>query len=137
MNPVGWPMCWSVCATTRTNRDRAWSQLGTSGSGNHFVEFGVLAVSAKPAAEGLAANVALCADEADAHGANDAVQLADLSQRLNARRVRELLLGGVRMADPASVQVRADVAHGRDVEFDASLVLVQEAAAVRSRGRFW
>lgn len=43
---------WSVCATTRTNRDRAWSQLGTSGSGNHFVEFGVLAVSAKPADSG-------------------------------------------------------------------------------------
>jgi bifunctional UDP-N-acetylglucosamine pyrophosphorylase/glucosamine-1-phosphate N-acetyltransferase len=27
------------------------------------------------------------------------------------------------MADPASVQVRADVSHGRDVEFDHSLVL--------------
>jgi tRNA-splicing ligase RtcB len=26
---------------TRQNQDRAWAQLGTSGSGNHFVEFGV------------------------------------------------------------------------------------------------
>ena len=25
----------------KQNRDRAWAQLGTSGSGNHFVEFGV------------------------------------------------------------------------------------------------
>jgi tRNA-splicing ligase RtcB len=32
---------WSVSPITRQNRDRAWSQLGTSGSGNHFVEFGV------------------------------------------------------------------------------------------------
>jgi tRNA-splicing ligase RtcB len=32
---------WSVCNVTKQNRDRAWSQLGTSGSGNHFVEFGV------------------------------------------------------------------------------------------------
>jgi tRNA-splicing ligase RtcB len=31
---------WSCCETTRQNKDRAWSQLGTSGSGNHFVEFG-------------------------------------------------------------------------------------------------
>ena len=23
-------------------KDKAWSQLGTSGSGNHFVEFGIL-----------------------------------------------------------------------------------------------
>jgi tRNA-splicing ligase RtcB len=31
---------WSVSPVTRANQDRAWSQLGTSGSGNHFVEFG-------------------------------------------------------------------------------------------------
>src|SRR5438874_1479057 len=32
---------WSVSPITRQNKDRAWSQLGTSGSGNHFVEFGL------------------------------------------------------------------------------------------------
>src|SRR6266496_1589896 len=32
---------WSVSGVTRQNKDRAWSQLGTSGSGNHFVEFGL------------------------------------------------------------------------------------------------
>ena len=32
---------WSVSKITKQNKDRAWSQLGTSGSGNHFVEFGV------------------------------------------------------------------------------------------------
>jgi tRNA-splicing ligase RtcB len=32
---------WSVSPVTEANRDRAWAQLGTSGSGNHFVEFGV------------------------------------------------------------------------------------------------
>jgi tRNA-splicing ligase RtcB len=31
---------WSVSPVTARNKDRAWSQLGTSGSGNHFVEFG-------------------------------------------------------------------------------------------------
>ncbi|MBN8248267.1 MAG: RtcB family protein, partial [Verrucomicrobia bacterium] len=35
---------WTVSKPTRANRDRAWAQLGTSGSGNHFVEFGVLDV---------------------------------------------------------------------------------------------
>ncbi|MFO1045131.1 MAG: RtcB family protein [Planctomycetaceae bacterium] len=33
---------WSVCRVTREYKDKAWKQLGTSGSGNHFVEFGVL-----------------------------------------------------------------------------------------------
>ena len=32
---------WKVSPVTSKHRDRAWSQLGTSGSGNHFVEFGV------------------------------------------------------------------------------------------------
>jgi len=31
---------WSVSPVTRQLKDRAWAQLGTSGSGNHFVEFG-------------------------------------------------------------------------------------------------
>ena len=32
---------WSVSPVTKQFKDKAWSQLGTSGSGNHFVEFGV------------------------------------------------------------------------------------------------
>jgi len=36
---------WRVSAVTSRSRDRAWAQLGTSGSGNHFVEFGVLTIT--------------------------------------------------------------------------------------------
>jgi tRNA-splicing ligase RtcB len=32
---------WNASPVTKQNKDRAWSQLGTSGSGNHFVEFGL------------------------------------------------------------------------------------------------
>ncbi|HEX5398693.1 MAG TPA: RtcB family protein [Verrucomicrobiae bacterium] len=32
---------WSVSPVTKQNKDKAWSQLDTSGSGNHFVEFGL------------------------------------------------------------------------------------------------
>ena len=35
---------WTVSPITAAQRDRAWEQLGTSGSGNHFVEFGELVV---------------------------------------------------------------------------------------------
>lgn len=35
---------WSVSPITAANKDRAWSQLGTSGSGNHFVEFGEIEI---------------------------------------------------------------------------------------------
>ncbi len=36
---------WSVTRITRENKDKARKQLGTSGSGNHFVEFGVVTIS--------------------------------------------------------------------------------------------
>ncbi len=35
---------WKATPLLRRVRDKAWFQLGTSGSGNHFVEFGVLAL---------------------------------------------------------------------------------------------
>jgi tRNA-splicing ligase RtcB (3'-phosphate/5'-hydroxy nucleic acid ligase) len=36
---------WSITRTTRERKDTAWKQLGTSGSGNHFVEYGVLTLT--------------------------------------------------------------------------------------------
>lgn len=35
---------WSVTEITKQKKDTAWFQLGSSGGGNHFVEFGVLTV---------------------------------------------------------------------------------------------
>jgi len=39
---------WTVSRVTREQKDRAWRQLGTSGSGNHFAEFGLLTVDDGP-----------------------------------------------------------------------------------------
>jgi tRNA-splicing ligase RtcB (3'-phosphate/5'-hydroxy nucleic acid ligase) len=44
---------WSVCRVTREHKDKARRQLGTSGSGNHFVEFGVLSLPARDEQLGL------------------------------------------------------------------------------------
>lgn len=41
---------WSVSPITRRHKDKAWAQLGTSGSGNHFVEFGAFDVNAEQSA---------------------------------------------------------------------------------------
>ncbi len=45
---------WTVTRITREHKDKAWKQLGTSGSGNHFVEFGTLTLSEPSAELGLA-----------------------------------------------------------------------------------
>src|SRR5262245_47676314 len=41
-------MDWNITKVTREMKDRARTQLGTSGSGNHFVEFGIVTL-AEPA----------------------------------------------------------------------------------------
>jgi len=40
---------WNVSPVTQRLRDKAWAQLGTSGSGNHFVEFGAFTVDKEQA----------------------------------------------------------------------------------------
>lgn len=42
---------WTVSPVTNRFKDKAWAQLGTSGSGNHFVEFGAFTVDAEQARE--------------------------------------------------------------------------------------
>jgi tRNA-splicing ligase RtcB len=46
---------WSVSRITREKKDTAWRQLGTSGSGNHFVEFGLLTLAERDDELGLEA----------------------------------------------------------------------------------
>lgn len=46
---------WSITRITREHKDKAWKQLGTSGSGNHFVEFGLLTLTEPAADLGLVA----------------------------------------------------------------------------------
>lgn len=38
---------WSITPITKQLKDKAWTQLGTSGSGNHFCEFGELTTDGK------------------------------------------------------------------------------------------
>jgi tRNA-splicing ligase RtcB len=40
---------WTVSPVTQRLHDKAWKQLGTSGSGNHFVEFGAFTVDTEQA----------------------------------------------------------------------------------------
>ncbi len=44
---------WSITRITRERKERAWKQLGTSGSGNHFVEFGILELETRDDGIGL------------------------------------------------------------------------------------
>ena len=75
---------WNVTATTSRLKDKARGQLGTSGSGNHFVELGLLTLDAPalglPAGEHLAL---LSHSGSRGAGATVAAYFSDLAKRLN------------------------------------------------------
>ena len=62
-------------------------------------------------------------DPVEALGVNDKVQLAFLESVCRQRAARELMLAGVTVADPARIDVRGRVSHGKDVFIDVNVVL--------------
>lgn len=56
-------------------------------------------------------------------GVNDKAQLAEVEAAWRAWRARELMLGGVTVADPARLDVRGTLTHGADVFLDVNVVL--------------
>jgi len=82
---------WTVSPVTSRMKDRAWSQLGTSGSGNHFVEFGELTVL--DASVGLARGTYLALlshSGSRGAGAQVAQHYSKLAQTLHPELPREL-----------------------------------------------
>jgi bifunctional UDP-N-acetylglucosamine pyrophosphorylase/glucosamine-1-phosphate N-acetyltransferase len=79
-------------------------------------------VFALAAAEGLAALPIPCADAEQAQGANDPWQLAQLERLYQRRAVRQLCLSGVRVADPARLDLRGELHCGSDVSVDLDVI---------------
>ncbi|PWK92361.1 bifunctional UDP-N-acetylglucosamine diphosphorylase/glucosamine-1-phosphate N-acetyltransferase GlmU [Fulvimonas soli] len=100
---------------------RRW--IGRLDRNNAQGEYYLTDIFALAAAENRAATCVECADPVEAAGANDPLQLAELETQYRRRRTRELLAAGVRMADPARVDVRGEVSAGRDVELDVDVIL--------------
>lgn len=84
---------WGVTRITREKKDTAWKQLGTSGSGNHFVEFGELSLEVRDEELGLDAGRYLALlSHSGSRGAGAAVcsTYSQIAQRLLPKRHAEL-----------------------------------------------
>ncbi|MCX7513204.1 bifunctional UDP-N-acetylglucosamine diphosphorylase/glucosamine-1-phosphate N-acetyltransferase GlmU [Frateuria sp. STR12] len=100
---------------------RGW--IGRLDRNNAQGEYYLTDVFAMAAAEGKPAACIECTDPVEAAGANNPLQLAELEDQHRRRAARELLLAGVRLADPARLEVRGPVQAGMDVELDIDVVL--------------
>jgi bifunctional UDP-N-acetylglucosamine pyrophosphorylase/glucosamine-1-phosphate N-acetyltransferase len=73
-------------------------------------------------ADGQAVAAHLITDAAEVAGVNNPVQLAELERAHQARQAQALMLSGVRLADPARLDVRGQLTCGPDVEIDVNCV---------------
>jgi bifunctional UDP-N-acetylglucosamine pyrophosphorylase/glucosamine-1-phosphate N-acetyltransferase len=89
-------------------------------------EYYLTDVFAMAAAEGRPALCVECEDEMEAAGANNPWQLAELEAVYRRRAAKALALEGVRIADPARLDVRGAVSAERDVEIDIDVILEGE-----------
>ncbi len=72
--------------------------------------------------EGLPVRTAQPEGEWEVLGVNSKVQLAELERQHQRNLADQLLVAGVRLADPARIDVRGELTHGRDVAIDVGCV---------------
>lgn len=100
---------------------RRW--LDGLGRDNNKGEYYLTDVVAAAKAEGAVVEGLAAQQPRDLAGANDAQQLAVLESRFRARQAAQLMHQGVRIADPARLDVRGQVEAGSDVSLDVNVVL--------------
>ena len=97
-------------------------------------EYYLTDIVAMAVAEGVAVVSASAADETEVLGVNSPAQLADLERRLQRRQAEAYMAAGLRLADPARLDVRGELRFGEDCEIDLNVLLegqVQLGTGVR------
>ncbi|MCH8105577.1 MAG: bifunctional UDP-N-acetylglucosamine diphosphorylase/glucosamine-1-phosphate N-acetyltransferase GlmU [Proteobacteria bacterium] len=72
--------------------------------------------------DGLKVSAILCADAREVNGVNDQHQLAEVESRYRQIQASLLLKQGVKLYDPARIDVRGDLQVGSDVEIDINCI---------------
>jgi bifunctional UDP-N-acetylglucosamine pyrophosphorylase/glucosamine-1-phosphate N-acetyltransferase len=89
-------------------------------------EFYLTDIVALAVADGVAVVAATARSETEVLGVNSPVQLADLERRFQGQQAEALMEAGVRLADPARLDVRGRLACGSDVEIDVNCIFEGE-----------
>ncbi len=85
-------------------------------------EFYLTDIVAMAVAEGVPVVTTAAGSDTEVLGVNSPVQLADLERRFQRQQAELLMEAGVRLADPARLDVRGDLHCGSDVEIDINCI---------------
>ncbi|CAN5684098.1 bifunctional UDP-N-acetylglucosamine diphosphorylase/glucosamine-1-phosphate N-acetyltransferase GlmU [soil metagenome] len=103
-----------------TDRLKTW--LAALKNDNSQGEYYLTDIVAMAVAGGVHVVTTHPAGEAEVLGVNSPLQLADLERRLQGRQAEALMEAGVRLADPARLDVRGELVCGSDVEIDVNCI---------------
>ncbi|MCL2636359.1 MAG: bifunctional UDP-N-acetylglucosamine diphosphorylase/glucosamine-1-phosphate N-acetyltransferase GlmU [Betaproteobacteria bacterium] len=96
--------------------------LGRLKNDNAQGEYYLTDIVALAVAEGLPVRTAQPDGEWEVLGVNSKVQLAELERQHQRNLAGQLLVAGVRLADPERIDIRGELTHGRDVAIDVGCV---------------
>jgi len=98
----------------------AWLKSAVMGlrNDNAQAEYYLTDVVAQAVRDGISVVHTQAANQTEVLGVNSPSQLADLERRCQQDRAQALMEAGVRLADPARLDVRGQLRCGRDVEID-------------------
>ena len=92
------------------------------GNDNAQGEFYLTDVVAIAASAGERVSAIACEDANEVNGINDQQQLALVEGLYRERRAAELMAQGVKLFDPARIDVRGEISVGRDVQIDVNCI---------------
>lgn len=96
--------------------------LGKLSNNNAQGEYYLTDVVALAVAEGVPIHTAQPDSEWEVLGVNSKVQLAELERVHQRNLADQMLVGGVRLADPNRIDVRGELNYGRDVSIDVGCI---------------
>jgi bifunctional UDP-N-acetylglucosamine pyrophosphorylase/glucosamine-1-phosphate N-acetyltransferase len=103
-------------------RERLEAWLGRLRNDNAQGEYYLTDVIAAAVADGVAVEVRHPAAAHECLGVNSKIELATLERHYQMNRAAKLLEQGVTLADPARIDVRGELACGRDVSIDVNCI---------------
>jgi len=72
--------------------------------------------------QGLKVAATICSKNDDLYGVNNQAQLAEVEKIYRCRQVEKLMRGGVKLYDPARIDIRGTLQVGTDIEIDINCV---------------
>jgi bifunctional UDP-N-acetylglucosamine pyrophosphorylase/glucosamine-1-phosphate N-acetyltransferase len=102
-------------------RLKGW--LGQLSNDNAQGEYYLTDVVAMAVRENLPVEAVMAPTVAEVLGVNDKLQLAQLEAEFRRLQAERLMLAGVTLVDPARLDLRGELEHGRDVLLDANVLL--------------